>query len=163
MLRYYAQITLNFRVLEREIAIVFTLIALLRFTITQSVICNQVLRSSIITSSHITICVYTIFSTPACSLSNRVNQGDRLTHHICGHGLFHHGFVVPLSSLTSRFSFFTFVHPYRRSSLTMPIDINLLRSYRGGNPELVRESQRRRFASVELVDQVRKLDDDTYT
>ena len=37
----------------------------------------------------------------------------------------------------------------------MPIDINLLREDRGGNPELVRESQRRRFASVELVDQVR--------
>lgn len=37
----------------------------------------------------------------------------------------------------------------------MPIDINLLREDRGGNPELVKESQRRRFASVELVDQVR--------
>lgn len=38
----------------------------------------------------------------------------------------------------------------------MPIDINLLRADRGGDPDLVRESQRRRFASVELVDQVRK-------
>lgn len=37
----------------------------------------------------------------------------------------------------------------------MPIDINLLREDRGGNPALVKESQRRRFASVELVDQVR--------
>lgn len=37
----------------------------------------------------------------------------------------------------------------------MPIDINLLREDRGGNPELVKESQRRRFAPVELVDQVR--------
>jgi hypothetical protein len=37
----------------------------------------------------------------------------------------------------------------------MPIDVNLLREDRGGNPELVRESQRRRFASVELVDEVR--------
>ncbi len=37
----------------------------------------------------------------------------------------------------------------------MPIDINLLRVDRGGDPELVRESQRRRFAPVELVDQVR--------
>lgn len=36
----------------------------------------------------------------------------------------------------------------------MPIDINLLRADRGGDPDLVRESQRRRFASVELVDQV---------
>jgi len=38
----------------------------------------------------------------------------------------------------------------------MPIDINLLREDRGGNPEMVRESQRRRFAPVELVDQVGK-------
>jgi hypothetical protein len=36
----------------------------------------------------------------------------------------------------------------------MPIDINLLRPERGGDPEIVRESQRRRFASVDLVDQV---------
>ena len=41
----------------------------------------------------------------------------------------------------------------------MPIDINLLRVSRGGNPELVRQSQRHRFASVELVDEVIALDD----
>ena len=41
----------------------------------------------------------------------------------------------------------------------MPIDINLLRVSRGGNPELVRQSQRNRFASVELVDEVIALDD----
>ena len=41
----------------------------------------------------------------------------------------------------------------------MPIDINLLRVSRGGNPELVRQSQRNRFASVELVDEVFALDD----
>ena len=40
----------------------------------------------------------------------------------------------------------------------MPIDITLLREDRGGNPEMVRESQRRRFASVELVDEVIALD-----
>jgi seryl-tRNA synthetase len=38
------------------------------------------------------------------------------------------------------------------------IDINLLRVDRGGNPELVRESQRKRNASVELVDEVMVLD-----
>ena len=40
----------------------------------------------------------------------------------------------------------------------MPIDINLLREERGGNPELVRVSQRRRGASVTLVDEVVELD-----
>ena len=41
----------------------------------------------------------------------------------------------------------------------MPIDINLLRVERGGDPEKVRESQRRRFASVELVDEVISIDE----
>jgi seryl-tRNA synthetase len=36
----------------------------------------------------------------------------------------------------------------------MPLDINLFRSDRGGDPEKIRESQRRRFASVELVDEI---------
>lgn len=40
----------------------------------------------------------------------------------------------------------------------MPIDINLLRPEKGGNPDIVRESQRRRFASVEQVDVVMDLD-----
>ena len=43
------------------------------------------------------------------------------------------------------------------------LDINLLREDRGGNPELVRESQRRRFASVELVDEVIALDKEWIT
>eukprot|EP00898_Chlorokybus_atmophyticus_P004817 jgi/Chlat1/5336/Chrsp35S05268 len=34
------------------------------------------------------------------------------------------------------------------------LDINLFREEKGGNPDLVRESQRRRFAPVEWVDQV---------
>ena len=34
----------------------------------------------------------------------------------------------------------------------MPIDIKLLRADQGGDPELVRESQRKRFARVEIVD-----------
>lgn len=38
------------------------------------------------------------------------------------------------------------------------LDINLFREEKGGNPELVRESQRRRFASVEIVDEVISLD-----
>ncbi|RHY03129.1 hypothetical protein DYB26_010266 [Aphanomyces astaci] len=41
----------------------------------------------------------------------------------------------------------------------MPIDINLLRTERGGNPELVRESQRKRYADVDLVDRVIALDE----
>ena len=40
----------------------------------------------------------------------------------------------------------------------MPIDINLLRVERGGNPDIVRESQKKRNASVELVDKVIALD-----
>lgn len=36
----------------------------------------------------------------------------------------------------------------------MPLDINLFRANAGGNPELIRESQRRRFASVEIVDEI---------
>lgn len=38
------------------------------------------------------------------------------------------------------------------------LDINLFREEKGHNPELVRESQRRRFASVEIVDEVIDLD-----
>ncbi|KXS20006.1 serine-tRNA ligase [Gonapodya prolifera JEL478] len=40
------------------------------------------------------------------------------------------------------------------------IDITLLRATHGGNPELVRESQRRRGASVEVVDEIIKMDED---
>ena len=41
--------------------------------------------------------------------------------------------------------------------LTTPcsmLDISLFREDKGGNPDLIRESQRRRFESVELVDEV---------
>ncbi|XP_075496178.1 LOW QUALITY PROTEIN: serine--tRNA ligase-like [Primulina tabacum] len=38
------------------------------------------------------------------------------------------------------------------------LDINLFREGKGGNPEKIRESQRRRFANVELVDEVIQLD-----
>ena len=34
------------------------------------------------------------------------------------------------------------------------LDIALFREEKGGNPDLIRESQRRRFESVELVDEV---------
>ena len=34
------------------------------------------------------------------------------------------------------------------------LDINLFLEEKGGNPELIRESQRARFASVELVDEI---------
>lgn len=42
------------------------------------------------------------------------------------------------------------------------IDINLLRIDKGGNPDLVRDSQRKRGggAKVSLVDEVIALDDD---
>ncbi|XP_021902453.1 serine--tRNA ligase, cytoplasmic-like [Carica papaya] len=38
------------------------------------------------------------------------------------------------------------------------LDINIFREEKGYNPELIRESQRRRFASVDLVDEIIKLD-----
>ena len=38
------------------------------------------------------------------------------------------------------------------------LDINLFREEKGGDPEIVRESQRRRYASVEVVDEVIALD-----
>ncbi|KAF4357201.1 hypothetical protein CsatB_029587 [Cannabis sativa] len=38
------------------------------------------------------------------------------------------------------------------------LDINLFREEKGNNPEIIRESQRRRFANVEIVDEVIKLD-----
>ncbi|KAL8129163.1 hypothetical protein V2J09_018318 [Rumex salicifolius] len=38
------------------------------------------------------------------------------------------------------------------------LDINLFRAEKGGNPEIIRDSQRRRFASVEVVDEIILLD-----
>lgn len=38
------------------------------------------------------------------------------------------------------------------------LDINLFRVEKGGNPDIVRESQRRRGARVEAVDEVIALD-----
>ena len=38
------------------------------------------------------------------------------------------------------------------------LDINLFREEKGGNPELIRESQRRRYKDVGLVDKVIELD-----
>lgn len=40
------------------------------------------------------------------------------------------------------------------------LDINLLRPERGGNPDLVRESQRKRGGSVDLVNEVIALDEE---
>jgi len=42
----------------------------------------------------------------------------------------------------------------------MVLDIILFRKEAGGNPDLVRASQQRRFASVELVDEIIKLDEE---
>lgn len=38
------------------------------------------------------------------------------------------------------------------------LDVHLFRADRGGDPERIRESQRRRFAPVVLVDEVIALD-----
>lgn len=38
------------------------------------------------------------------------------------------------------------------------IDINLFRVEKGGNPDLVRESQRKRNASVDIVDEIISVD-----
>ncbi|KAH9617486.1 hypothetical protein KSS87_004385 [Heliosperma pusillum] len=38
------------------------------------------------------------------------------------------------------------------------LDINLFRADKGGNPELIRESQRRRFKDVAIVDEIIALD-----
>ena len=40
----------------------------------------------------------------------------------------------------------------------MTLDINLFRVHQGGDPELIKESQRRRFAPPEAVDKVIELD-----
>lgn len=42
----------------------------------------------------------------------------------------------------------------------MVLDINLFRKERGGNPELIKESQRRRFKPVEIVDEIIALDEE---
>lgn len=36
----------------------------------------------------------------------------------------------------------------------MPLDITSFRAFAGGNPEALRESQRRRFKPVEIIDEV---------
>ena len=41
----------------------------------------------------------------------------------------------------------------------MPIDINLLRKEKGGDPDKVKESQRKRNADESLVDKVVELDE----
>lgn len=43
------------------------------------------------------------------------------------------------------------------------LDINLFLEDRGGEPELIRESQRRRHESVELVDEIIALYEDWKT
>ena len=40
----------------------------------------------------------------------------------------------------------------------MPIDLNLLRAFKGGLPDLVKLSQTKRFANPALVDEVIALD-----
>lgn len=38
------------------------------------------------------------------------------------------------------------------------LDINRFREEKGNNPEIIRESQRQRFADVEIVDEIIHLD-----
>merc|ERR1711939_1081063 len=42
----------------------------------------------------------------------------------------------------------------------MVLDINLFRKEKGGDPELIKESQRRRFKPVEIVDEITALDEE---
>lgn len=51
-----------------------------------------------------------------------------------------------------------FLHSVVAAWERVMLDINLFREEKGHNPELIRESQRRRFASVEAVDEVIDLD-----
>lgn len=40
------------------------------------------------------------------------------------------------------------------------LDINLFREEKGNNPEKIRESQRRRYASIEIVDEIIQFDNE---
>ncbi len=66
-------------------------------------------------------------------------------------------FALRLTPFIGHLLFFPY-YPSLKQKNTMPIDINLLRDYKGGNSELVRESQRKRNANVQLVDDVIALD-----
>lgn len=59
---------------------------------------------------------------------------------------------IPVSFNSKKYSRFILI------IIKMPIDINLLRPERGGDPEKVKESQRRRYADVTIVDKVMDLD-----
>jgi len=43
------------------------------------------------------------------------------------------------------------------------LDINLFRIDKGGNPDLIRESQRKRGSPIEVVDEIIRLDDEWRT
>jgi hypothetical protein len=49
-------------------------------------------------------------------------------------------------------------HAHTNTHTERMLDINLFRVEKGGNPDLIRESQRRRFANVEIVDEIIRLD-----
>ena len=46
-----------------------------------------------------------------------------------------------------------------RKQTEMPIDINLLRSFKGGIPDIVKLSQKNRFKDVSIVDRVISQDE----
>ena len=46
-----------------------------------------------------------------------------------------------------------------RKQIEMPIDINLLRSFKGGIPDIVKLSQKNRFKDVSIVDRVISQDE----
>ena len=49
--------------------------------------------------------------------------------------------------------------PPQNTPRTMPLDINAFREFKGGNPEEIRESQRRRFKDPATVDEIIALDE----
>ncbi|CDP15525.1 unnamed protein product [Coffea canephora] len=77
------------------------------------------------------------------------------------HLLHPHLILRPLSPLQRPFSLRIIKSPSNpfvpREVRTM-LDLNLFREEKGYNPEIIRESQRRRFADVKLVDEVIQLD-----
>ena len=69
--------------------------------------------------------------------------------------------LLPLhfTALCSNFVFSShyFIPESKKEGESM-LDINLFREEKGNNPEIIRESQRRRFANVEIVDEIIHLD-----
>ena len=48
---------------------------------------------------------------------------------------------------------------FLKHTKNMPLDIDDFRTYKGGNPDLIRESERRRFNDVSKVEEIIQLDE----